>query len=344
MSNQKSVLVTGGLGYIGSHTFVNLIEAGYQVVILDDFSNSSPKILQQLEKIVGFVPSFEKVDMKNLSDLRNCFAKFNFDVIIHFAAFKAVGESMIKSLKYYENNLISLLNLLHCMNEFKIKNLVFSSSCTVYGNVTDLPVKETEKIKEAYSVYGTTKVMSEKILSDVFSSEMNLNIISLRYFNPVGAHETGLIGDLQLGIPANLFPYINQVYTGKRDFLNIYGNDYKTNDGTAVRDYIHVVDLAEAHAKAISKLLKEENKGFFKVYNVGTGTGYSVLEIVKSFEKRTGRSLKYKFVNRRPGDVEKVWADNSLAKKDLGWSPKYTLDEMVSSSLKWEQTIEKIRE
>ena len=335
------ILVTGGLGYIGSHTVVELQAAGYDVVIVDNLSNTHIEVLEQIEKISGVKPKFVKFD---LSDYNACIDFFNsnnnIDGIIHFAAYKAVGESVEKPLMYYRNNLDSLINILDNMNIHNIPNLVFSSSCTVYGQPDELPVTEKAPRKTAMSPYGNTKQIAEDIISDtVYSS--SIKAIALRYFNPVGAHETALIGELPLGIPNNLMPFITQTASGIREQLSVYGKDYNTPDGTAIRDYIHVVDLAKAHVIAVERMLTASHKKNYEVFNLGTGNGYSVLEVIKSFERVTGLKLNYKIVGRREGDIEKVWAETSFANDELGWKAKKGIDDMTLSAWNFQQELNK---
>ena len=334
----NKVLVTGGTGYIGSHTVVELINAGFDLEIIDNLSNSKLEVLDGIKNITGVKPKFHKIDLVDLNVLKDFLqSSSTFDAIIHFAAYKAVGESVILPLKYYRNNLIALINILNCMHEFTIDNLVFSSSCTVYGQAEILPVTEESPIIKADSPYGNTKQISEEIIEDVVHSSDKVNSISLRYFNPIGAHESAEIGELPLGIPDNLVPYITQTAAGIRTGLNIFGNDYNTEDGTAIRDYIHVIDLAKAHVTAVKRLLKKENKKRYEVFNLGTGKGNSVLEVVKTFEKVTGEKLNYKITDRRLGDIEQVWADTSFANDELGWETKKTLEDALLSAWNWEK-------
>ena len=330
------VLVTGGAGYIGSHTVVELQKHDYEVVIVDSLSNSYEYVIDSIAEITGIRPVFEKFDLCEFDKTRDFFSR-NRDIkaIVHFAAFKAVGESVEKPLLYYHNNLVSMVNLLQCMKEFAINIMVFSSSCTVYGQPDRLPVTEDSPIKEAWSPYGYTKQISEKILADTIKTS-ELKGISLRYFNPIGAHESAKIGELPIGIPNNLVPYITQTAIGKRPFLRVFGNDYNTPDGTPIRDYIHVVDLAQAHVVAVDRFVEKEQQKDYEIFNLGTGTGHSVFEVVNSFEKVSGSKINYRILDRRPGDVEKVWADTSLANKVLGWKAKRGLDEMMLSAWKWE--------
>lgn len=334
------ILVTGGTGYIGSHTVVELQNKGYDVVIVDNLSNSYDYVVDRIEKITGKRPEFHAFDLADASATAEFFRNHaDLSGIIHFAAYKAVGESMEKPLMYYKNNLGSLLNILEGMKEQGIENLVFSSSCTVYGQPDDLPVKETSPIKQAWSPYGNTKQMSEEIIRFAVAAHP-LRSIALRYFNPIGAHESALIGELPLGIPNNLVPFITQTAIGKRQLLKVFGSDYNTPDGTAIRDYIHVVDLAQAHVVAIDRMIEKRSALTFEVFNFGTGNGFSVLEVIRSFEKVSGQKLNYEIVGRRPGDVEQVWADTSFANAELGWKAEKSIDEMMLSAWKWEQALE----
>lgn len=333
------VLVTGGTGYIGSHTVVELQKKGHEVVIVDDLSNSTADVLDAIALITGTRPLFEQIDLTDESKTAEFFARHRgLDAVIHFAAYKAVGESVEFPLKYYRNNLGSLLNILRGMNDHGIRNLVFSSSCTVYGNPDQLPVSEDAPVKKAISPYGNTKQISEEIIADLVAVTP-LRAILLRYFNPIGAHDSAHIGELPIGVPNNLMPFITQVASGKRDFLRVWGKDYDTPDGTAVRDYIHVVDLAEAHVVALERMVQEKMKTGTEIFNLGTGTGYSVMDVIGSFERSTGVRLDYRFMDRRPGDVEKVWADPKRANEELGWRARRSLDEMTLSAWKWEQAV-----
>ena len=331
----KRILVTGGLGFIGSHTVVELQNEGFEVVIIDDLSNTSIGVLDNITSITGIKPDFHQIDLRIKSDVKSFFENNKVDGIIHFAAFKAVGESMHKPLDYYENNLGSLVYLLQEMRDRKLDNFIFSSSCTVYGQADELPITENAPVKAAESTYGNTKQIGEEILSDA-SKAHGLNIIALRYFNPIGAHPSIKIGELPLGVPQNLIPYITQTAAGMRDELSVFGDDYDTVDGTAVRDYIHVVDLAKAHIAALQRLIKKNNKKAFEYFNVGTGTGSSVLEVIKAFEKASGKSLNYKIVPRREGDITAAFADTTIANKELNWKTEKTLEEALASSWKWQ--------
>ena len=336
----KQILVTGGTGYIGSHTAVELQNAGYEVIIIDNLSNSSLEVLDGIEKITGIRPAFEQFDLIEKEKVDAFFTKYpNIEAIIHFAAFKAVGESVAKPLMYYRNNLVSLMNLLDAMDRFNVPGLVFSSSCTVYGQPEKLPVTEEAPILKANSPYGNTKQVSEEIIQDTLIACPKLKAIALRYFNPVGAHPSASIGELPLGVPQNLVPFITQTAAGLRQQLSVFGGDYNTPDGTAVRDYIHVVDLAKAHVVAVSRLVEAKGKKQFEVFNLGTGNGLSVLDVIHSFEKVSGQKLNYKIVERRPGDVEKVYADTAFANEELGWKAKSSADDILASAWKWEKKI-----
>ncbi len=337
---KKQVLVTGGTGYIGSHTVVELQSAGYDVVIVDNLSNSQLDVLDGIEKISGIRPTFEQFDLVDKTKTEAFFKKYsNINAIIHFAAYKAVGESVDKPMMYYRNNLISLMNIIDCMSKYNVPNLVFSSSCTVYGQPEELPVTENAPIQKANSPYGNTKQISEEIIQDSIVANPKLKTIALRYFNPIGAHPSALIGELPLGVPQNLVPFITQTAIGIREQLSVFGNDYKTPDGTAVRDYINVVDLAKAHVIAIARLIEDKNKNNFEYFNLGTGRGASVLEVIESFERSNQQKLNYKIVGRRAGDVEQVYADTSFANDELGWKAEKTLDETLVSAWKWEKKI-----
>ncbi|MDO9255320.1 MAG: UDP-glucose 4-epimerase GalE [Bacteroidales bacterium] len=335
----KKILVTGGTGFIGSHTVVELQQHGYEVVIVDNLSNSTIDVLDNIAKITGIMPAFEQFDLADAA-LTADFLKRNSDIsgIIHFAAFKAVGESMEKPLNYYRNNLQSLINLLEGMKTNGISNMVFSSSCTVYGQPDELPVTEQAPIKQAWSSYGNTKQMCEEILRFTTLAHP-IHAIALRYFNPIGAHETALIGELPLGVPNNLVPFITQTAIGKRGCLSVFGDDYKTPDGTAIRDYIHVVDIAKAHVVAVERMLNGKSKLDLEIFNLGTGTGFSVLDVINAFERVTGEKLNYKIVPRRPGDIEMVWADTRFANEELGWKAEKNIDDMMLSAWKWEKAL-----
>jgi len=336
------ILVTGGTGYIGSHTAVELIEKGYEVIIIDNLSNSEIFIIDRIEKITGIRPKFYEFDLLNEKSLDDFFlANKDINGVIHFAAAKAVGESVQKPVFYYKNNLIGMLNLLNAMTKYQIENFVFSSSCTVYGQPDKLPVTENAPVKEAESPYGYTKQVCENILKDTINSEVSLKGIALRYFNPIGAHHSGLIGELPIGVPNNLLPFITQTAYGIREELSVFGNDYNTPDGSCIRDYIHVVDLAKAHIVAIERLVNGNNKSSYEMFNLGTGNGFSVLDVIKSFEKVSETKLNYKIVERRAGDIEKIWADTSFANDELGWKAEKDIDEMTLSAWKWEQNYRK---
>jgi UDP-glucose 4-epimerase len=333
------ILVTGGTGYIGSHTVVELQDRGFEVIIVDDLSNSFEEVLDNIAKISGIRPDFVKFNLSDSALTAAFFAKHkDIGAVIHFAAFKAVGESVEFPLKYYRNNLVSLINILQGMTDNGIRNLVFSSSCTVYGQPEILPAKESTPVVKAMSPYGNTKQISEEIIAD-FCHANEVQSVLLRYFNPIGAHESALIGELPIGVPNSLMPYITQTAIGKREFLRVWGSDYNTPDGTAIRDYLHVVDLAKAHVIAVERMIHEKMKNKVETFNLGTGNGYSVLEVIQSFEKTTGVKLNYKIMDRRPGDIEKVWADTTFANEELGWKAEKGIDEMTSTAWKWEKTI-----
>ena len=335
----KKILVTGGTGFIGSHTVVELIKKGYEVVIADNLSNSYISVIDAIQKIVGIRPQFVNVELTDVDQTKSLFeSNKNISGIIHFAAKKAVGESVENPLLYYHNNLFSLINILQCLQEFGLNNLVFSSSCTVYGQPEKLPVKEDSPIMPASSPYGNTKQISEEMIKDK-ATISDLKATLLRYFNPIGAHDSALIGELPIGIPNNLVPFITQTAIGKREVLRVFGNDYNTPDGSCIRDYIHVVDLAKAHIVALERMLKNFNKQAVEVFNIGTGKGYSVLEVINTFEKVSSLKLNYKFAPRRAGDIEKIWADTTRANTELGWRAEKDLSDMVASAWKWEQHL-----
>lgn len=336
---KEQVLVCGGAGYIGSHTAVSLIEAGYDVVIIDNLSNSDMGAVEGVRKITGVDVPFEKVDCCDKEALRAVFKKYPFRSAIHFAAFKAVGESVAEPLKYYANNLSSFINLLELMKEEGRENVLFSSSATVYGEPEALPVTEQSPRQPATSPYGNTKQMCEDILRDATAAYEGLKGIALRYFNPMGAHPSALIGELPRGVPNNLVPFITQTAAGVRECLSIFGDDYSTPDGTCIRDYIDVVDLAGAHVAAIGRLINGKNKSNYEIFNVGTGCGTSVMELVKSFERVNNLSLNYRIAGRRAGDVESVWADTTLANEELGWKASRTLDETLAAAWAWEKHV-----
>lgn len=335
----SKILVTGGTGYIGSHTVVELQAKDHEVVIVDNLSNSQIEVLGNITSISGIKPEFEKLDLSDREKTLDFFRRHSdIDAIIHFAAYKAVGESVEKPLMYYQNNLFSLVNILDGMIENNIETIVFSSSCTVYGQPEELPVSEDAPVQKAISPYGNTKQISEEIIGDTVHAS-KLRAILLRYFNPIGAHESAKIGELPLGVPNNLVPFITQTAIGIRELLKVFGDDYPTPDGTPIRDYIHVVDLAKAHVIAVDRMLEEKNKKNLEIFNLGTGNGYSVLEVINSFEKVTGEKLNYKIVDRRPGDVTEVWADTRFANKELGWKAEKGIDEMTLSAWKWEKAL-----
>lgn len=330
-----NILVTGCTGYIGSHTCVELLNENYNIIGLDNFSNSKKDVLERIKKITNKDISFYEGNMLDYDFLCNIFEENDIDCVIDFAAYKAVGESVKKPIEYYTNNVSSVLNLLKVMNKYNCKKLVFSSSATVYGTPKRVPIKETDEIGGTTNPYGTSKLMVEKILSDVYISDPDMAICILRYFNPIGAHESGLIGEDPNGIPANLMPYISKVATGKLECLSVFGNDYDTNDGTGVRDYIHVVDLAKGHVKAVEKLTKG-NKGKF-IYNLGTGIGYSVLDMINSFEKVNNVKVNYKIVERRPGDIAACYADATKALEELNWKTEKNIDDMCRDAYNYEK-------
>ena len=334
----KKILVTGGLGFIGSHTVVELQQKGFKVIIIDDLSNAETSVLDRIEKITGIKPEFHQIDLREKDVVSTFFAQHKIDGIIHFAASKAVGESVVNPLLYYENNIHSLVYLLQQCQKYQVQNFIFSSSCTVYGEPDSLPITEEAPVKAAISPYGNTKQISEEILLDTCNASQ-IQAISLRYFNPIGAHESAEIGELPKGTPQNLVPFITQTAAGIRKELAVYGNDYPTPDGSCIRDYIHVVDLAKAHVVALSRLLGQKNTSNFEIFNLGTGKGSSVLEVIHAFEKVSGKKLPYKIVDRRPGDVISVFADTSKANKDLGWRTEKTMEEALESAWIWEKKI-----
>jgi UDP-glucose 4-epimerase len=335
----KKILITGGAGYIGSHTAVALVDAGFEPVIVDNFSNSNKSVLIGLKNILGKDLSCYEGDCNDRNLMQMIFEENEFQGVIHFAAFKAVGESTHLPLKYYSNNMDSLLILLETMAAHGVKDLVFSSSCTVYGQPDALPVSEDTPRQEAESPYGNTKKICEDILRDYIKSGVAARIISLRYFNPVGAHTSGEIGELPLGVPNNLVPFITQTAAGIRESLTVFGNDYDTTDGSCVRDYIHVMDLADAHVKALTYLFQQADN-FYDIFNVGTGNGNTVLEVIKTFEKVSKQTLNYKIGPRRPGDIEKVWANTDKINSVLGWQSKYSLEDSLRDSWNWQQKLE----
>ena len=328
-----TILVTGGAGYIGSHTCIELINAGYDVVVVDNLYNASKEALKRVEAIVGKEIKFYEADIRDAAAMKNIFDNEKIDAVIHFAGLKAVGESVAKPMEYYDNNVNGTLVLCNAMKEAGVKNIIFSSSATVYGDPAFIPITEECPKGQCTNPYGWTKSMLEQILTDIHTSDNEWNVVLLRYFNPVGAHKSGTIGENPKGIPNNLMPYITQVAVGKREFLGVFGNDYDTHDGTGVRDYIHVVDLADGHVKALKKI--EENAGVC-VYNLGTGNGYSVLDMVKAFSKACGHDLPYKILDRRPGDIATCYADPAKAKAELGWEAKRGLTEMCEDSWRWQ--------
>ncbi len=328
-----AVLVTGGAGYIGSHTAIELLESGKEIVIIDNFYNSCPKVLDRIKELSGKDFHFEECDIRDREALDKVFEKYDIDSVIHFAGLKAVGESCQKPLLYYENNISGTVTLCEAMAAHNCKKIVFSSSATVYGEHNQSPLKETMVAGGTTNPYGTTKYFIEQILTDLAKSDSEWGVCILRYFNPIGAHKSGRIGESPNGIPNNLMPYITQVAEGKREFLSVYGDDYDTHDGTGVRDYIHVVDLAIGHLKALNKI---ENETGVLTYNLGTGKGYSVLDVVNAFEKASGVKVPYKIVDRRPGDLATVYSDPSKAKAELNWTAEKTLDDMCADSYRWQ--------
>lgn len=339
MNKKPGILVTGGTGYIGSHTVVELIEQGYDVYIIDNLCNSHAEVIDSIESITGIRPGFGNIDLNNKSAVQEFLRIHPVVAIIHFAAFKAVGESVEKPVEYYRNNLVSLINLIEICLENKIKNIVFSSSCSVYGEPDYLPIDEFAAVKPAQSPYANTKKMGEDILRDA-SKASDLQVISLRYFNPVGAHPSAKIGEYPIGTPLNLFPILTQTAIGKRPQMKVFGTDYNTPDGSGIRDYIHVVDVARAHVIAIDRMLNNRTKNKYELFNLGTGKGLSVLEIIKTFEAVTGIKVNYECVPRRSGDVEKVYADTKFANLELGWKATHTLENMITSAWAWEQVLQ----
>lgn len=335
----KKILVTGGLGYIGSHTVVELQKEGYDVIIIDDLSNSEEFVLERITQITNKKPEFHRFDLKDKGKT-NLFFQYNqIDGIIHFAASKAVGESTEKPFLYYRNNVVGLINLLEAAKENNVDNFIFSSSCTVYGQADNLPIDESAPFKKAESPYGKTKQMGEEILQD-YSQAFDKKVIALRYFNPIGAHKSTLIGELPKGVPNNLIPFVTQTAAGIRESLSVFGDDYPTRDGTAIRDYIYVVDLAQAHVKALERLLSNENKINYEIYNLGTGNGSTVLEVVDAFEKANNLNLNYKIVGRRPGDITAAYADNTKAEKELGWKPETSLEFALKTAWEWQKSLD----
>ena len=340
MGIKNKILVTGGLGFIGSHVVVELQNEGFEVVIIDNLSNSSEAVLKGITAITGKAPAFEKFDLRDKSLVMDFFKKHH-DVVgvIHFAASKAVGESVHLPLLYYENNLNTLIYILQELQKKKASNFIFSSSCTVYGQADLLPITESAPVKVAESPYGNTKQIGEEIISDTCKVSENLKAIALRYFNPIGAHESGQIGELPIGTPQNLVPFITQTAIGLREQLSVFGDDYPTKDGTCIRDYIHVVDLAKAHVAALKRLLHNENSSNYEVFNIGTGKGSSVLEVITAFEAVSNQKLNYKIVDRRAGDVVAAYADTTKANNVLGWQAQLSLKEALLSAWKWEQSL-----
>ena len=335
----KQVLVTGGSGYIGSHTCVELILAGYEPVVVDNLCNSEISAIKGIEKITGKPVDFNQVDCLDVPVLEKVFSTHKFEAVIHFAALKAVGESVHIPLDYYRNNLGSLINLLTLMMKYDVPNIVFSSSCTVYGQADKLPVTEQTPRKPALAPYGATKQMCEDILHDSITAYGKVKGIALRYFNPIGAHPSALIGELPRGVPNNLIPFVTQTAAGIRPMLSIFGDDYNTPDGTCIRDYIDVVDLAKAHVVAVNRMVEGRSKSDYEIFNIGTGRGVSTLEIVKTFEKVNNLKLNYKIAGRRAGDIEAVWADTSYANKELGWKAERPLEDTLRSAWKWQQSL-----
>lgn len=340
---KETILVTGGTGFIGSHTVVELQQAGYNVVIIDNLSNSKADVVDGIEKITGIRPAFENVDCCDMKSMENVFNKYNsIKGIIHFAASKAVGESVQKPLLYYRNNILSLINILELMSQHGVKGIIFSSSCTVYGQPSpeNLPVTENAPIRKALSPYGNTKQINEEIIQDYIHSGAPIKSIILRYFNPIGAHPTAHIGELPNGVPMNLIPFVTQTAIGIRKQLKIFGNDYNTPDGTCIRDYIYVVDLAKAHVKAMERILEDKGTDSVEIFNIGTGRGVSTLEVVEGFEKATGVKVNWEYAPRREGDIEKVWADPAKANNVLGWKAETSLEDTLRSAWKWQVKLD----
>lgn len=341
MNNKKHILVTGGVGYIGSHTVVELINSGYQVTVIDNLERSEIRILEGAEEITSTKINFHRVDCLDAIAIDSLFSKTSFDAVIHFAAFKSVNESVVKPIEYYKNNVGSLITLLEVMKKYQVIDLIFSSSCTVYGQPDTIPVDEKASFKRAESPYGATKQVCERILED--AALVGFRVISLRYFNPIGAHKSSRIGELPIGVPNNLVPYVTQTAAGLRDKLTVFGNDYNTPDGSCVRDYIHVCDVADAHVKAISFLSEIKENNYYNSFNLGTGVGVTVLELVNKFIEVTGIKLPYIIGPRRPGDVEKVFANPEKINRMLGWYTRYTLEEALLHSWQWEKKIRNIK-
>ena len=337
---KKKIIVTGGTGYIGSHTAVELIAGGFEVVIIDNLYNSDIAVLEGIRAITGVTPKFWQYDLCDIQKLEEVFvAEGKIDAIIHFAAYKAVGESVRKPLEYFRNNLVSLMNLLEMMERHNTPVMVFSSSCTVYGQPDTLPVTEASPVKEAASPYGYTKQAGEIVIRDTMASRPSQKAVSLRYFNPIGAHPTAFLGELPRGVPENLVPFITQTAMGLREELKVFGTDYDTPDGSCIRDYLHVVDLAKAHVIALQRMLDGQNKTNYEVFNLGMGKGVSVLEAISAFEKATGVKLKYSITDRRAGDIEKIWADPSLANRELGWKTEISIEEAMETAWRWENRL-----
>ena len=343
MESKRTVLITGGAGYIGSHTAVELIGSGYEVVVVDNLSNSKSGSIDGIEKITGVRPAFEEVDTCNFGQLEAVFSKYDFDTVIHFAAYKAVGESMWHPMKYYRNNLVSFMNIVELMRKYNRPNILFSSSATVYGDPDNLPVTEETSRKPATSPYGNTKQMAEDILRDSTVAYDTIYGIALRYFNPIGAHPSALIGELPNGVPNNLVPFITQTAAGIRECLSVFGNDYDTPDGTCLRDYIDITDLARAHVAAVNRMTGGRMDKKYEVYNIGTGAPVSVLELITTFEMVNGIKLPYKMAGRRPGDVTAVWAETSKANEILGWKAERTLKDTLKSAWEWEKRVRNIK-
>lgn len=341
--SKETVLISGGAGYIGSHTTVALVEAGYDVVVIDNFSNSEAGAIEGVEKILGRKITFEKTDTCDKNALRGVFERHKFNTVIHFAAYKAVGESMAEPLKYYQNNLVSFMNIVEMMKEFNRPNILFSSSATVYGDAEKLPVTEQTPRQPATSPYGNTKQIAEDILRDCCRAYEGLHGIALRYFNPIGAHPSALIGELPRGVPNNLLPFVTQTAAGIRERLSVFGNDYDTPDGTCLRDYIDVVDLAKAHVAAVDRMTAGKMDEKYEIFNVGTGSPVSVLELLTRFETVNDLKLPYVITGRRPGDVPAVWADTSYANKVLGWKAERALDDTLRAAWAWEKRIRNIK-
>lgn len=335
----KNILVTGGLGYIGSHTVVALQNAGFNVLIIDDLSNTQEAVLHKITAITQKQPAYFNIDLKDQQKVNTFFSENTIDGIIHFAAYKAVGESVEKPLMYYRNNMVGLLNMLEAMETYKVDNFIFSSSCTVYGQADQMPIHEKTPLKKPEAPYGNTKKMGEEIIEDFVKASAK-NAIALRYFNPVGSHQSALIGELPNGVPNNLVPYVTQTAMGIREQLGVFGNDYDTRDGTAIRDYIDVNDLADAHVKAVQRLLDKKNKQNIEFFNLGSGTGSTVLEIVNAFEKANNIKIKYEIKPRRTGDIEQAYADYSLSKQELGWQPTTSLETSMQTAWKFQQQLQ----